>query len=29
MIATLNDDGLIVQLDEYIDPVQMLPVRAK
>ena len=28
MIATLNDDGLIVQLDEYIDPVQMLPVRA-
>lgn len=28
MIATVNDDGLIVQLDEYIDPVQMLPVRA-
>ncbi len=27
MIATLNDDGLIVQLDEYIDPVQMQPVR--
>lgn len=29
MIATLDDEGLVIQLDEYIDPVQMNPVRAK
>lgn len=28
MIARLDDDGLIVRIDEYIDPSQMGPVRA-
>ena len=27
MVVTLNDDGLIVALDEYIDPASMKPLR--
>ena len=27
MVVTLNDDGLITKLDEYLDPAQMAPLR--
>jgi hypothetical protein len=27
MVVTLNDDGLIMALDEYIDPASMKPLR--
>lgn len=29
MVVTLNEGGLITRLDEYIDPVQMAPVRSQ
>jgi hypothetical protein len=27
MVVRLNDDGLILELDEYIDPTSMKPLR--